>query len=80
MTYDTKVGRLKNGSFAFSVQESGNMKQKGLPRGGMFTLVAEIRSVGKNKTKANIYHLSKSFIADPLLQWMAGDKRNCPGL
>lgn len=80
VTYNTKVGVIKNGSTALSVQESSNAKQSGLPPGGMYTMVAEVRAAGRNKTQVNIYHLAKPFIADPLKRWIVDGKRECPAL
>lgn len=82
VTYNTKIEVTRNGTTALSVQEDNmaNVKQSGFPPGGYFTLVAEIRAVGKNKTQVDIYHLSKAFIANPLKQWLEGGKRACPSL
>jgi hypothetical protein len=80
VTYNTKLGPIKNGATALSVQESGEVKDPGLPPGGRYTLVAEVRSAGKSKTEVNIYHLAKPFLATPLKGWVEGNKRDCPAL
>jgi hypothetical protein len=80
VTYTTKVGQIKNGATALSVQEWGEIpNEKGQPPGGRYTMAAEVRAVGK-KTEVNIYHLAKPFLANPLKGWIAGDKRDCPAL
>jgi len=80
-TYHTKIEATPNGATALSVQEKYNDRdQSGAPPGGIFTLVAEIRAAGSNKTQVNIYHASRGKIADPLKQWIEGDKRLCPSL
>src|SRR5712692_341004 len=78
--YNAKIGRLKSGATALSVQELHDKPSAGVPADGKFTLVAEIQSVGRTKTEINIYHLAKPFLADPLKKWIEGDKRDCPGL
>jgi hypothetical protein len=81
VTYNSRIAPIKNGAMALSVQESGAMKDESdLPPGGMFTMVAEVRSSGKNKTDVSIYHLAKPFLANPLKGWIAGDQRDCPAL
>lgn len=81
VTYNTKLGPIKNGATALSVQESGAVQgDPGMPPGGMYTLVAEVRPAGKGKTEVNIYHLAKPFLATPLKRWVEGDKRDCPAL
>lgn len=80
VTYNTRVGLLKNGATALSVQEWNGVDQKGAPPGGPYTLVAEVRAAGKTKTELNIYHLAKPFLSDPLKRWVANDRRDCPGL
>lgn len=82
VTYNTKVEENRNGTTTLSVQEDNmaNVKQGGFPPGGYFTLVAEIRAAGKNKTQVDIYHLSKAYITNPLKQWIEGGKRACPSL
>jgi len=78
-TYLPKIETTRTGATALSVQEKYNDRdQSGAPPGGFFSLVAEIRSAGTNKTQVDIYHNSRSKIADPLKQWIAGDKRLCP--
>ena len=78
-TYHPKIDATRGGVTALSVQEQYNDRaQGGAPPGGFFTLVAEIRAAGNNKTQVDIYHNSRSKIADPLKQWIAGDKRLCP--
>jgi hypothetical protein len=78
--YNAKVGPLKSGATALSVQEVYDKPPAGTPPDGMYTLVAEIHSVGRTKTEVNIYHLKKPFLADPLKKWIEGDKGNCPAL
>jgi hypothetical protein len=80
VTYNTKIGPIKNGATALSVQESGGVIDKGVPPDGLYTMVAEVRAVGKSKTEVNIYHLAKPFLANPLKGWVTGDKRDCPAL
>ncbi len=78
-TYLPKIETTRNGVTALSVQEKYNDRdQSGAPPGGFFTLVAEMQAVGNNKTQVDIYHNSRGKIADPLKQWIAGDKRLCP--
>ena len=80
-TYLPKIETTRDGMTALSVQEKYNDRdQSGAPLGGFFSLVAEIRAAGNNKTVADIYHNSRRKIADPLKQWIAGDKRFCPSL
>lgn len=77
-TYIPKIGAGQNGMTALSVQEKyDDREQSGMPPGGMFTLVAEIRAAG-NKTQVDIYHAARGKIADPLKQWIEGDKDRCP--
>jgi len=78
--YLAKVAPLKSGSPALSIQEKLDKPPAGTPAEGMFTVVAEVQSVGKTKTEVGIHHLAKPFIADPLKKWIAGDKRECPAL
>ena len=78
--YNAKVAPLKSGATALSVQEVYDKPPAGVPADGMYTLVAEIQSVGKTKTQVNIYHLKKPFLADPLKKWIGGDKSKCPFL
>ncbi len=78
--YHAKVQTLKNGATGLSIQEVYDQPQKGTPPDGMFTLVAEIRSVGKTSTEVNVYHLKRPFLADPLKKWVEGDRRGCPAL
>ena len=81
VTYNTHIRPIKNGATALSVQESGAAPDESdLPPGGRYTLVAEVRAAGKNKTDVTIYHLSKPFLANPLKGWIEGDKRDCPAL
>ncbi len=66
---------------ALSLQEEYNDRpMTGAPQDGLFTLVAEIRPAGKNKTELDIYHARRGKIADPLKQWADGDKCPCPSL
>ena len=78
--YNAKVARLKTGAMALSIQEMVDNLPKGTPADGMYTVVAEARSVSQTSTEVNIYHLKKPFIADPLKKWVEGDKRECPAL
>ena len=79
VTFNTKVETARDGSTYLSVQEFG-LNIKGEPPGGLFTLVAEIRAAGKNKTKVDLYHIARPFIANPLKQWVRGDEYACPAL
>ena len=45
-----------------------------------FGLTWEVRATGINKTRADIYHNSRSNIADSLKKWIAGDRQSCPSL
>jgi hypothetical protein len=79
--YLPKIESTRNGATALSVQERYNDRvQSGAPPGGIFTLVAEIRAAGSNKTQVDIYHASRDKIADPLKQWIQGGNRQCPSL
>jgi hypothetical protein len=78
--YNAKIVPLKSGTTALSVQELYDRPPAGVPANGMFTLVAEIQSVGRTKTEVNIYHLAKPFLAKPLKKWIEGDKSDCPAL
>jgi hypothetical protein len=78
--YNAKVTLLKTGAMGLSIQELQSDLPKGTPPGGMYTVVAEVRSVNKTTTQVNIHHLKKPFIADPLKKWVDGDKRVCPAL
>jgi hypothetical protein len=80
VTYNTRVGLIKNGATALSVQEWNGVEQKGAPPGGPYTLVAELRAAGKARTELSVYHLAKPFLADPLKRWAANDTRDCPAL
>lgn len=78
--YNAKVALLKTGAMGLSIQELQSDLPKGTPPDGMYTVVAEVRSVDKTTTQVNIHHLKKPFIADPLKKWVDGDKRVCPAL
>ncbi|QXE89137.1 hypothetical protein KP001_11735 [Geomonas subterranea] len=72
------VGKDTN---SLTLQEEYNDSQmSGAPRGGIYTLVAEIRPAGKNKTELDIYHARRGKISEPLKQWADGDKCACPSL
>lgn len=80
-TYAPRIETTRSGATALSVQEQYNDRaQSGAPPGGIYTLVAEFRAAGNNKTQVDIYHASRGKIADPLKQWIQGDKRSCPSL
>ena len=80
-TYLARIETMQSGAAALSVQEKYNDRdQPGAPPGGFFVLVAEIRATGNNKTQADIYHNSRSNIANPLKKWIAGDRHLCPSL
>jgi hypothetical protein len=80
-TYHPKIETIRNNTTALSVQEEYNDQAlSGAPKGGLFTLVAEISPAGKKKTQLDIYYPALGKIADPLKQWADGDKRFCPSL
>jgi hypothetical protein len=80
-TYHPKIETARKDVTTLSVQEEYNDRaQSGVPKGGIFTLVAEIGSAGKNKTRVDIYHAGRGKIADPLKEWIDGDKHSCPSL
>ena len=80
-TYLPKIETTRSGASALSVQEKYNDRaQSGAPPGGIFTLVAEFRAAGNNKTQVDIYHASRDKIADPLKQWIQGGNRQCPSV
>ncbi len=65
---------------SLSVQEEYGSKQanSGAPPGGLFVMVTELRPIGDGKTQVDIYHLLKSELVDPMKDWIAGEKRQCP--
>lgn len=79
-TYRAKVETASNGVVALSVQEEYNDRpQKGMPPGGMYVFVSEIRSSGANKTDIDIHYItSRGKIGDFLKQWANGKKSFCP--
>jgi hypothetical protein len=80
-TFRSKIEKVGQGLTAISVQEEYNDRpMPGAPQEGLFTLVAEIRPAGKNKTEVDIYHARRGKIADPLKQWADGDRCACPSL
>lgn len=80
-TFRPKIEKIGNDVTALTLQEEYNDKpMPGAPRNGLFTLVAEIRPAGKNKTEVDIYHARRGKVADPLKQWADGDKCPCPSL
>jgi len=80
-TYIPKIGAGQNGMTTLSVQEKYNDRdESGVPPGGMFSLVAEIRAAGSNKTQVDIYHAGRGKIADFLKLWIEGNKDRCPSL
>lgn len=80
-TFRPKVEPVGNGMTALSLQEEYNDKpMPGAPQDGLYTLVAEIRPMGKHRTELDIYHARRGKIADPLKQWADGDRCACPSL
>ena len=80
-TFRPKIEKIGNDLTALSLQEEYNDRpMSGAPQDGLYTLVAEIRSAGKNKTELDIYHARRGKIADPLKQWADGDRCLCPSL
>ncbi|MBI1921318.1 MAG: hypothetical protein HYS23_09600 [Geobacter sp.] len=78
-TYRPKIEATRDGTTALSLQEDYHVKFKsGEPPGGLFTLVAELSTAGKNSTQVDIYHTSRDKVADSLKQWIDGDKGSCP--
>ncbi len=80
-TYHPTIETPRRGLTTLSVQEEyGHPRaNSGAPPGGLFVLVAEIRAAGEDRTRVDIYHVSRSHLADPLKRWIAGD-RTCPTL
>ena len=80
-TFRPKLEKGGNDTTALSLQEEYNDKpMSGAPKDGLFTLVAEIRPAGRNRTALDIYHARRGKIADPLKQWADGDRCACPSL
>lgn len=80
-TFRPKIEKADNDITALSLQEEYNDRpMSGAPPDGLFTLVAQIRPAGKNKTEVDIYHARRGKIVDPLKQWADGDKCSCPPL
>ncbi len=80
-TFRPKMEKVGNDTTALSLQEEYNDRpMSGAPKDGLFTLVAEIRPAGKNRTELDIYHARRGKIADPLKQWADGDRCSCPSL
>ncbi|GFO65472.1 hypothetical protein M1B72_17085 [Geomonas paludis] len=80
-TFRPRFESAGNDTTALTLQEEYNdSHMSGTPRDGIYTLVAEIRPAGKNKTELDIYHARRGKISDPLKQWADGDKCACPSL
>lgn len=80
-TYHPKIETARKDVTTLSVQEEYNDRAlSGAPKGGLFTLVAEMSPAGKKKTQLDIYYPALSKITDQLKQWADGDKRSCPTL
>lgn len=80
-TFRPKIEKVGDDRTALSLQEEYNDRpMSGAPQDGLYTLVAEIRAAGKNKTEIDIYHARRGKIADPLKQWAEGDRCPCPSL
>lgn len=80
-TFRPKLEKVGNETTALSLQEEYNdHPMSGAPKEGLFTMVAEIRPAGKNKTELDIYHARRGKIADPLKQWADGARCACPSL
>lgn len=80
-TFHPKVETVRANTTALSVQEEYNDgAMSGAPKGGIYTLVAEISPAGKKTTQLDLYYVAMSKIAGQLKQWAEGDKRSCPSL
>lgn len=78
-TYHPKiVSGEKKVSLSLQEEYSSKHANSGAPPGGVFVMVTELRPLGDGKTQAGIYHLYKGEIVDPLKDWLAGEKRQCP--
>jgi len=81
-TYRPKLEQQKGSGATLTVQEQYNdREQGGMPKGGLFVLVAEIRAAHGSQTDVNVYYVSgRGKIVDHLKEWATGDKRFCPSL
>ncbi len=81
-TYHPNIETTRRGVTTFSVQEEyGHPRAtSGDPPGGLFVLVAEIRAAEADATRVDIYHVSRSHLADPLKRWIQGADHRCPTL
>lgn len=87
-TYNPKLELVGGNAAALSLQEeygvtgsaSGTKHaNSGLPPGGLYVLVAEMRSAASNRTDLSIYYTTgRAAFSDMLKKWAAGDKGRCP--
>ena len=87
-TYNPKMELTAANAAALSLQEEYGVTgsasgtkyaNSGLPEGGLYVLVAEIRSAAANRTELSIYYTTgRAPFADMLKKWAAGEKGRCP--
>ena len=77
-TFHPKMVEAKGGVTSLTVQETYQDKpEEGHPRGGMYSLVADMRAQG-GKTQLDIYHAGRGPVAQSVKDWAEGKKSNCP--
>ena len=60
----------------FQVKSVGNMAKE--PPDGNYYLVADASSVGKAKTRVEVYRSGAAVLKDAVRGWANGDERGCP--
>lgn len=78
-TYRPQVTPVPDGATSLVVQEMyGDKEAGGMPPGGLFVFVAEMRAQG-NTTAVDAYYVTgRGKILDALKQWTEGRKGGCP--
>jgi len=83
--YNPKIKNTKNG-MQLTIQNKidGNVIMLGgkPPKGGMYTLVADITKVKKNKTNVKVYYgwAGSDMFVKTIKRWTNGKTRGCPDL
>lgn len=82
--HTAKVSATTDMRKLFSLQmEDTSANRNGVPDGGTYVMVADIRPAGQNITDLTIYYIPGavySNIAEKIKSWAAGDKKECPKL
>jgi len=60
----------------FQVKSIGNMAPE--PPDGNYIVVADARSVGRDRTRVEIYRSGGAVVAEAVRAWANGDDRGCP--